>query len=182
MISHDGKKLIVAHLAPDIETHSYSNGDVWPEICHRSHVFIALPEGQGLSSRRRNMMHQARSIGLAAALACSLATSAAAEVRIDGAAAAVRVTTNHDSIADVLTALAPDFRLRYRAAVPLGCRRQRGLCGLARPGDRALLDGYDFVVKRDGDGIEVVVLGRRGDIAIPPAPPAASKSVVSRWR
>jgi len=46
MISHDGKTLIVAHLAPDVETHSYSNGDVWPEICHRSRVFIALPKGK----------------------------------------------------------------------------------------------------------------------------------------
>jgi hypothetical protein len=42
MISQDGKTMIVAHLAPDVETHSYSNGDVWPEICHRSRVFIAL--------------------------------------------------------------------------------------------------------------------------------------------
>ena len=46
MISHDGKTLIVAHLTPDVETHSYSNGDVWPEICHRSRVFIALPKGK----------------------------------------------------------------------------------------------------------------------------------------
>ena len=45
MISNDGKTLIAAHTAPDVEIHSYSNGDVWPEICHRSRVFIALPKG-----------------------------------------------------------------------------------------------------------------------------------------
>lgn len=45
MISQDGKTLIAAHIAPIIETHTYSNGDVVPEICHRSRVFINLPNG-----------------------------------------------------------------------------------------------------------------------------------------
>jgi hypothetical protein len=35
MISRDGETLIAAHLTPVVETHSYSNGDVDPEICHR---------------------------------------------------------------------------------------------------------------------------------------------------
>jgi hypothetical protein len=43
-ISSDGKTLIAAHVAPAIETHSFSNGDVWPEICHRSRVFIKLQD------------------------------------------------------------------------------------------------------------------------------------------
>jgi hypothetical protein len=42
MISLDGKTLTGAHLAPAVETHSYSNGDVWPQICSRSRVFIQL--------------------------------------------------------------------------------------------------------------------------------------------
>lgn len=46
MISQDGKTLIAAHLTPVVETHSYSNGDVVPQICHRSRVFIALPKGK----------------------------------------------------------------------------------------------------------------------------------------
>jgi hypothetical protein len=44
MISQDGKTLIAAHLAPVVETRTYSNGDVWPEICHRSRVFIKLQD------------------------------------------------------------------------------------------------------------------------------------------
>jgi len=47
MISRDGETLIAAHLTPDIEVHSYSNGDVWPEICHRSRVFIKLKDRDG---------------------------------------------------------------------------------------------------------------------------------------
>jgi hypothetical protein len=42
MISLDGKTLIAAHVAPTVETHTYSNGDVEPQICHRSRVFIKL--------------------------------------------------------------------------------------------------------------------------------------------
>jgi hypothetical protein len=42
MISQDGKTLIAAHVTPAVETHTYSNGDVWPMICHRSRVFIRL--------------------------------------------------------------------------------------------------------------------------------------------
>jgi hypothetical protein len=47
MISRDGETLIAAHTAPVVETHSYSNGDVWPEICHRSRVFIKLQDHDG---------------------------------------------------------------------------------------------------------------------------------------
>jgi hypothetical protein len=42
MISQDGKTLIAAHTTTAVETHTFSNGDVYPEICHRSRVFIKL--------------------------------------------------------------------------------------------------------------------------------------------
>jgi hypothetical protein len=50
LISQDGKTLIAVAdptdsngaFIPTIETITYSNGDVWPQICHRSRVFIKL--------------------------------------------------------------------------------------------------------------------------------------------
>ncbi|HEY7300420.1 MAG TPA: hypothetical protein VH684_21200, partial [Xanthobacteraceae bacterium] len=42
MISEDGKTLTAAHVNPIVETHTYSNGDVDPQICHRSRIFIKL--------------------------------------------------------------------------------------------------------------------------------------------
>lgn len=42
MISENGATLTVAHLTPVVEIHTYSNGDVDPEICHRSRIFIKL--------------------------------------------------------------------------------------------------------------------------------------------
>jgi hypothetical protein len=44
MVSQDGKTLIAAHLDPVVETHVFSNGDAYPEICHRSRVFIKLQD------------------------------------------------------------------------------------------------------------------------------------------
>jgi len=45
MVSLDGKTLIAAHITTAVETKTYSNGDVDPEICHRSRVFIKLKDG-----------------------------------------------------------------------------------------------------------------------------------------
>jgi hypothetical protein len=45
LISQDGMTLIVAHTTTTVETRTFSNGDVWPEICHRSRVLISLPNG-----------------------------------------------------------------------------------------------------------------------------------------
>jgi hypothetical protein len=89
-----------------------------------------------------------------------------------------------DSIAAVLTAFGTSHKLRYRAAVPLDAAANAVYAGSLGEVLTRLLDGYNFIVKRDQDGIEVVVLGRRGDVAIPTAPvsPTAPKGVVSRWR
>jgi len=40
MVSSDGKTLIAMQTTTTVETHTYSNGDVDPRICHRSRVFI----------------------------------------------------------------------------------------------------------------------------------------------
>jgi hypothetical protein len=36
-----------AHTTTAVEIHTFSNGDVWPMICHRSRVFIRLPQPEG---------------------------------------------------------------------------------------------------------------------------------------
>jgi len=44
MISLNRRTLTGAHITTAVETHSFSNGDVDPQICHRSRVFIRLRE------------------------------------------------------------------------------------------------------------------------------------------
>jgi hypothetical protein len=45
MMSRDGNTLIAMQSTAAVETHTYSNGDVDPQICHRSRVFIRLDDG-----------------------------------------------------------------------------------------------------------------------------------------
>ena len=47
-----------------------------------------------------------------------------------------------------------------------------------------LLDGFNYVVKRSQGETEIIVFGRRGELAIPPPAPKPPKSagILSRWR
>ena len=123
-------------------------------------------------------------IGLSAALACGLAATARAEVQVEGGPDAVRVTTSRDAIADVLAAVATTFNARYRTAIPLDAQANATYSGSFAQVISRLLDGYNYVVKREQGTIEIVVFGARGEVAIPPpaskAPPA--KGIVSQWR
>ena len=42
LISKDGNTLTLASVVPTAETVTFSNGDVWPRICHRSRVLIKM--------------------------------------------------------------------------------------------------------------------------------------------
>ncbi len=42
LISKDGNTLTLASVATTVETINFSNGDVWPRICHRSRVLIKM--------------------------------------------------------------------------------------------------------------------------------------------
>ena len=135
-----------------------------------------------------------RCAGVLALLIASVATPARAEVDVQGSAEAVRVVTSQSTVADVLWALGARFNMRYRSAAPLDRAAQATYSGPIEQVISRLLDGYNYVLKRNPDTIEVLVLGRSGNIAMPPpaakpvvpvaAAPnsAAPKDVVSRWR
>jgi hypothetical protein len=122
--------------------------------------------------------------GLCAALMCGLTLPARAEVRVEGTPAAVRVTTSQDAISDVLAAFAVTFNVRYRTSVPLDAAASPTYSGSFGQVVSRLLNGYNYVIKADQEATEIVVLGRRGAAAMPPAAPkpAPAKSVASQWR
>jgi len=111
-------------------------------------------------------------------------TCARADVRVQGNVAAVRVDTNQAQISEVISALGPAFNVRYRTSVPLDGTISGTFTGSLGYVLARLLDGFNFIVKTERDTIEVVVVGRKGDRAVPMAqPPApASKSLASQWR
>jgi hypothetical protein len=115
--------------------------------------------------------------------ACGAAGAARAGVLVEGTPAAVRVTADQAAISDVLTAVTGNFNARYRSAIPLDAPAGPAYAGSFAQVIARLLDGYNYVIKRDGQATEVVVLGRRGEMAIPPpARSAPSAGLLSRWR
>jgi len=131
--------------------------------------------------RRATLHRHQRSIALATALVCGFATLAYADVHVEGTPAAVRVTTSQDTIADVLSAFASPFNVKYRSAVPLNAAANASYSGSFGQVISRLLDGYNYVIKRDQDTTEIVVLGKRGEASIPPKSSPA-KGILSRWR
>ena len=102
---------------------------------------------------------------LAACVALALACSAAiarAEVLVEGDEAAVRIVARQASVAEVLAALQSKFRFRYNLAVSPERQVNGTIAGPLHSVVARLLDGYDFVVKRAPDGVEVVRVAPRG--------------------
>jgi len=125
-----------------------------------------------------------RALALASALALpALPLAARAEVHVEGNPAAVRVTTSRDSIGDVLSALGTAFNVRHRSAIDLDAAANPTYSGTIERVIANLLAGFNYVVKKSGGETEIVVLGRSGEVAIPPpAPKAPPTGVLSRWR
>jgi hypothetical protein len=123
-------------------------------------------------------------LGLATALACGVATGACADVHVEGGPAAVRVRTDQGAISDVLAAFAGKFRVTYRTAIPLDAAADASYAGSVGQVISRLLDGYNYVVKKDGEATEITVFGRRGEVVIPPPAPKAAPpaGILSRWR
>jgi hypothetical protein len=134
---------------------------------------------------QRATTHRRRcSFGLATVLMCGLATIARAEVQVEGSPAAVRVTTSEDAISDVLVAFAKTFNVQYRTAIPLDAAANATYSGSFGQVISRLLDGYNYVIKKDQETTEIVVFGRRGEVAIPAPKPKvpAAKGIASQWR
>ena len=122
-----------------------------------------------------------RLFGALTALACGLATSAFAEVRIEGNLGALRVSAGGDTLSDVLSAFGTPLQVKYRTAVPLNAEINGAYSGSLSQVMYRLLDGYNYVIKKDQGLTEIIVFGKRGeDVVVPKAP--LVKGVMSRWR
>ena len=116
-----------------------------------------------------------------AALAYGFATGASAEVQVEGDLTALRVTTRGDTLSDVLSAFGSPFHVKYRTAVPLNAEINGAYSGSFSQVVSRLLDGYNYVIKKDQDLTEIIVFGKTGEVAMPPKVPVA-KGALSRWR
>jgi hypothetical protein len=115
------------------------------------------------------------------ALACCLATTASADVRVEGNLSALRVSASGDSLSDGLSAFGTLLPVKTRTAVPLNTEIKGACSGSLSQVVSRLLDGYNYVIKNDYGLTEIIVFGNGGEVAIPPKAPLA-KGALSRWR
>lgn len=133
---------------------------------------------------RRASMHRSKYLFALATAFSALATNAGADVHIDGTPAAIRITTNQNSIADVLAALSATFKISYQTSICLAAPAAATYAGSFGQVVARLLDGYNYIVKNDGETAEIVIFGKRGDapIVAPSSTPSTPKDITSRWR
>jgi hypothetical protein len=85
-------------------------------------------------------------------------------LHIEGDATALRVEVRQTTIADVLSALAR-FNMRYRSSTGLDEVLDGTYAGPLGQVVGRLLSGYDYAAKDDGLKLEVMVFGKRGEVA-----------------
>lgn len=84
---------------------------------------------------------------------------ARADVRVTGEVEAIQLDVSDAPVEEVLNALGSKFGLHYRSTTPLGRRITGTHEGSLQRVLARVLDGYDYVLKSDADGIEVAIYG-----------------------
>jgi hypothetical protein len=128
-----------------------------------------------ITARRRRLL------AAVIALACGLATPVSAEVHVEGNLSSLRVTSSGDALSDVLTAFGAQWPVRYRSSVPLDVKIAGAYAGSLSQVVARLLDGYNYVIRRDRELTEIIVFGARGEAVVAPRVRPA-RGALSRWQ
>jgi len=152
----------------------------------RSHVF-AFRRDRALSLDRPPLVRtRGRAVELLLALFLATivgAPPARAGVTIHGDTTAVRVEADQASVAEVFSAFAAAFALRYRTSVSVDRVINGTYSGTLAQVVARLLDGYSYVIRNNAEGVEVIVLARRGDpAAVPVRTPEPVRNPATDWR
>jgi len=117
-----------------------------------------------------------RAFWLWGAFLCGLTpTLARAEVQVEGTLAVVRITTSQATISDVLAAVTKTFNVKSRMAIPLEPTASASYSGSFEQVISRLLNGYNYVIKREQGTTEIIVLGEHGAFPIAPPPPSSRR-------
>jgi hypothetical protein len=104
---------------------------------------------------------------LALALLCALVPPARAEVLVQSDETGIRLTATNAPLGEVLAALKAKFPLRY-GAIAVEREINGTIEGSLHRVVVRLLDGFDFVVSRSPEGVEIVKLAPRGTASFTP--------------
>jgi hypothetical protein len=104
---------------------------------------------------------------LALALLCALSMPAPAEVRVESDEAGIRVIASNAPLGEVLAALKAKFPLRY-GTIAVDRDVTGTIEGTLHRVVVRLLDGFDFVVSRSPEGVEIMKVAPRGTASFTP--------------
>jgi hypothetical protein len=91
-------------------------------------------------------------------------------VRLQGSAESLQLEVHDSTIAAVLAAMGRAFAVRYRSSTPLDDAISGTYVGSLGRVIARVLAGYDYVIKHQDHTVEVSVLGKHGEQALPGAP------------
>jgi hypothetical protein len=140
------------------------------------------------SLRKRRYLDWRVSIAAALAVVVVTAGTVRGEVRLNGDAGAVRLDATRSNVAEVLSALESAFGLRINTPVVLDRAVSGTFTGSLAQILSHVLQGYNYVVRRQTTEIEVTIIALPGDraaaVARPPRPtsPAMSLSEAVRLK
>jgi hypothetical protein len=134
-------------------------------------------------SRRHHLLAISAALFLGA-FGPSSATTGHAEVNVAGTVSAVRIVANQDSVQKVLSVVTQTFNVRYRTWVPLSRRISGTYSGPLKDVILHLLDGYNYMIRRDGETTDITVFGRGRARAVPAKsqPAVSTQGFAARWR
>jgi hypothetical protein len=87
-------------------------------------------------------------------------------LQIEGDATALHIELQQTAIADVLSAL-NKFNVVYRSSIRLDEALNGTYSGSLRHVVGRLLNGYNYLTKLDGSGLEVTIFGKGDEFAVP---------------
>jgi hypothetical protein len=134
--------------------------------------------------RRRRGLHASALAVLLSVLAAAVPTVTCAEVNVAGTDAALSIVAHQDSVQSVLSVLTQRFNVRYRTYISLERYISGTYSGSLMEVISHLLDGYNYLVRRNGAIVDITVLGRPGErpIRAKTNPIAAPAGFAAQWR
>jgi hypothetical protein len=118
---------------------------------------------------------------LLAVAVTAAAPSARADVSVEGDVRAVRLEASHAPVREVLSALETAFKVRYRSSISLDGGIHGTYTGRLERVIARVLAGYNYVLKREKDTIEIVVVGRPGEAVASATPKKISPPKDPVW-
>jgi len=105
-------------------------------------------------------------------------------LRVQGGPSSIRMDVHRITVEGILSALVAAYNVSHTSSIALDDVRDGSYSGSLGQVISRLLDGYDYIIRREADRFDITVLGKSGEQATPSpgAPPAVVHHVPTTAR